>query len=81
MEVEVKVDAVYFLEKYILCEVNYCNGNGWQEKILIGGLTYSLSNIKELENGRTYFELYDDQGLIGQYKVKSLNLSCWKKLS
>jgi hypothetical protein len=43
---------------------------------LLGYLDYTLSNVEFLE-GRVFFELRDDQGLIGSYMVLSDN---WERL-
>jgi hypothetical protein len=43
---------------------------------LLGYMDYELSNVEFLE-GRVFFELRDDQGLIGKYMVLTDN---WERL-
>ena len=48
----------------------------YQRYYLLGYMDYELSNVEFLE-GRVFFELRDDQGLIGSYMVLSDN---WERI-
>lgn len=57
--------------------VTYKNGQSlFKRYYLIGYMDYVLSNVEFLE-GRVFFELRDEQGLIGKYMVLSDN---WERI-
>jgi hypothetical protein len=49
----------------------------WDRYFLVGNLGYVLSNVEDLNDGTIYFELHDEQGLIGEYLVTKKN---WDRL-
>ena len=49
----------------------------WKRYFLFGYMDYELSNVEDLEDGRIYFELQDEQGLIGEYTVTIDN---WERI-
>jgi len=65
----------YLMKQVIPCVKNY--GYGWISGKLYPDLDYDVTNLK---NERTIysFELWDDQGFIGNYKVNKFD---WEKSS
>ncbi len=47
----------------------------WVRYFLLGYMHYELSNVEDLGNGSIYFELHDEEGLIGVYTVSIDNWS------